>query len=434
MKIIKNEPNKNKKKSKYKIAILIISYSSILFLAGAISYRNGLFTKYQKYFFPLSRVFRENPIQTIRNQITPIKNLVIDINYENISKLKKIRERAVFQKELFPNESQWVNAKIKFGSEKYNAKIRLKGQFKDHWRDDGLWSYKIKLKDNKTLFGMDRFAIQHPRTRHFMNEWYYHKLLNYVGLISLRYNFLPVIINGEEYPIYAIEENFSTRLLENNNRREGPIFRLQNRVSPEEPYVNQVTFYQKNKYQNTEKGRFLIRRVERQITNFLQGELEAKDVFNIEMMAKSYAIGDLFGNDHSILAYNIRYYMNPINGLIEPILYDQQEIKDASSKGLIGERNKHFENSLLIPTNVISLLFKDFEFSKEYLKALNVISQKSWLDQFFVENEKEARKKNPDYFFVMPYGFINEFIKREKKWLKSGGKFILPYPNFKVLR
>ena len=49
-------------------------------------------------------------------------------------------------------------------------------------------------------------------------------------------------------------------------------------------------------------------------------------------------------------------------------------------------------------------------------------------------SEENARKLNPDYFFVMPYGFINEFIKREKKWLNSGGKFILPYPKFKILR
>ena len=60
---------------------------------------------------------------------------------------------------------------------KNKAKIRLKGQLMDHWRDDGMWSTKTKLKDNKTLFGMDRFAIQHPRTRHFMNEWYFHKIL-----------------------------------------------------------------------------------------------------------------------------------------------------------------------------------------------------------------------------------------------------------------
>ncbi len=48
-------------------------------------------------------------------------------------------------------------------------------------------------------------------------------------------------------------------------------------------------------------------------------------------------------------------------------------------------------------------------------------------------SEKEARLKKPDYFFVLPYAFINEFKKREKNWLKSGGKFILPYPNFRVL-
>ena len=49
-------------------------------------------------------------------------------------------------------------------------------------------------------------------------------------------------------------------------------------------------------------------------------------------------------------------------------------------------------------------------------------------------SEEKARKLKPDYFFVMPYAFINEFIKRENKWLKSGGKFILPYPKFKVLK
>ena len=48
-------------------------------------------------------------------------------------------------------------------------------------------------------------------------------------------------------------------------------------------------------------------------------------------------------------------------------------------------------------------------------------------------SENKARKLNPNYFFVMPYAFIKEFIKREKKWLKKGGKFILPYPNFKVI-
>ena len=50
-----------------------------------------------------------------------------------------------------------------------------------------------------------------------------------------------------------------------------------------------------------------------------------------------------------------------------------------------------------------------------------------------IYSETIARKAKPDYFLVMPYAFINEFYKREKNWLKQGGKFILPLPKFKIL-
>ena len=49
-------------------------------------------------------------------------------------------------------------------------------------------------------------------------------------------------------------------------------------------------------------------------------------------------------------------------------------------------------------------------------------------------SEKMARDLNPDYFFVTPWGFIKEFIKREKDWLKNGGSFILPFPKFKLIK
>ena len=49
-------------------------------------------------------------------------------------------------------------------------------------------------------------------------------------------------------------------------------------------------------------------------------------------------------------------------------------------------------------------------------------------------SEKKARKLNPDYFLVSPWGFIREFVKRESAWLKKGGKFILPFPEFKLIK
>ena len=48
--------------------------------------------------------------------------------------------------------------------------------------------------------------------------------------------------------------------------------------------------------------------------------------------------------------------------------------------------------------------------------------------------EKKARELNPNYFLVTPWGFIKEFIKRESSWLKKGGRFIIPFPKFKLVK
>ena len=48
-------------------------------------------------------------------------------------------------------------------------------------------------------------------------------------------------------------------------------------------------------------------------------------------------------------------------------------------------------------------------------------------------SEKKARKMKPDFFLVTPWGFINEFKKREIQWRKTGGKFIVPFPKMKIV-
>jgi SAM-dependent methyltransferase len=52
-----------------------------------------------------------------------------------------------------------------------------------------------------------------------------------------------------------------------------------------------------------------------------------------------------------------------------------------------------------------------------------------------IYSEEHARERNPDYFLVLPYAFIDEFIEREKdqEWRKRGGKFIVPLPELRVI-
>lgn len=48
-------------------------------------------------------------------------------------------------------------------------------------------------------------------------------------------------------------------------------------------------------------------------------------------------------------------------------------------------------------------------------------------------SEDRARKEKPDYMLVLPWFFKKEFVKREKKYLRSGGHFIFPLPRLEVI-
>jgi hypothetical protein len=54
----------------------------------------------------------------------------------------------------------------------------------------------------------------------------------------------------------------------------------------------------------------------------------------------------------------------------------------------------------------------------------------SWIH---VSSEEEMRKAKPDYLFILPWHFSSEFFRREKEFLKGGGKFIVPLPELRVI-
>ncbi len=43
--------------------------------------------------------------------------------------------------------------------------------------------------------------------------------------------------------------------------------------------------------------------------------------------------------------------------------------------------------------------------------------------------ERESLKLKPDYYLVLPWHFIQNFIEKNKKYLDAGGKFIVPMPE-----
>ncbi|MEK7450739.1 MAG: class I SAM-dependent methyltransferase [Patescibacteria group bacterium] len=48
-------------------------------------------------------------------------------------------------------------------------------------------------------------------------------------------------------------------------------------------------------------------------------------------------------------------------------------------------------------------------------------------------SEDQARREKPDYMLALPWFFKEEFLKRERKYLRSGGHFIFPLPFLEVI-
>jgi SAM-dependent methyltransferase len=53
--------------------------------------------------------------------------------------------------------------------------------------------------------------------------------------------------------------------------------------------------------------------------------------------------------------------------------------------------------------------------------------------QILIVSEEEMRAAKPDYLLVLPWHFIDEFVKREQDFISNGGKLVVPCPKFQVI-
>lgn len=50
-----------------------------------------------------------------------------------------------------------------------------------------------------------------------------------------------------------------------------------------------------------------------------------------------------------------------------------------------------------------------------------------------IVSEEESRERMPDYYLVLPWHFLDEFVERESEFLGRGGKLIVPLPDVRVV-
>jgi len=366
----------------------------------------------------------------------------MQINSLNFKKIKNKRKEAKKIGLLFSSKDDLVNADLKIEGEEYSCMTRLKGDLLDHLRSDK-WSFRVMLDGNETWRGMNIFSIHNSKARSHLAEWTMHELMKSEGIITPKYDFMKFVLNGKNIGIYGYEQHFDNHFLTNNQRLIAPIIRhnddgyWDNVLGKLKEYEwaesSQIELFNKENDGN-EQFMKLFHYGHSQLNDYLKGSKKAEEVFDLEKMAKYYALMEIGHGIHAQLMTNIRFYVNPASGLMEPIGYDffgdhmpnvnedwrpvgqwenGQDIIERSRDGYAYMRR----------------LFGDMKFYEMYMKNLELFASEAYLDRKNSEMAEEIKSRN-DFINSDPeyanYKFYLKHIFRKAEYTRAK---MYPMPN-----
>lgn len=358
--------------------------------------------------------------KALKHNFYPIEKMDMRIQFENIIILETSRKKAVEVGGLqFLDIIPTVKGEFFYKDKKFSGDIRLKGDRKVHYADKETSSYKVELDRNQYIKGMKKFSIQKPRLRNYVHEWIFHELMGDLGIIKLKYEFIELSINGENKGLYVLEEGFGKELIERNNRRNGPIFGIEENINLEKQIEDNNPIFEiyNKKYWENEVNFPLTRTASQKLRDFFDGKNSLEEVFDLEKWASYFAVVDLTSTYHGAFLKSVKLYYNPINSLFEPIPFDGHRLKPNYHKHNISYDKRILIDIVNNPKEgeipgfkwLKKFFFKNNEkefnqnFYDLYLKRLTSVSSKKYIDQFLKKNLDRIERINShiysDYFF-----------------------------------
>lgn len=332
-------------------------------------------------------------------------NIVLDTS--DYLKILRKRKEAFENGVLQTSDNDWVKSIIVEDDEAKKAKMRLKGDWLDHLMGDK-WSYRVKMRKNNTFHRLRTFSLQTPASRSFLLEWLTHRLYHENDILTTRYGFIPLMLNNKPRGIYAWEEHFVKQLPEWNNRREGPIVKFSEdpfwqiqkvSINRKEwsvfPYYQAATIFPFGKtrtaknpvlYSQFLNAQILMHQYKHQLKN-------PSEIFDLEKLAKYYAMLELTHARHGMVWHNQRMYYNPIICKLEPITFDGYTDHDEPKLVIndnIAYRAIMNKKPVMFHDHLIFNLFSDTVFLNKYLYYLNEFSQAKFINSFLNLSEPEA--------------------------------------------
>ncbi len=339
-----------------------------------------------------------------------------------MQRLEDKRAEAIRVGLLVTADDDWVEGEITDKPENIDIELRLKGDWLDHLLSEK-WSYRMKVKGDKAWNRLKTFSVQRPETRNYLGEWLFHKMLEDVDVLTPRYDFLTLYQNDINKGIYAYEEHFDKQLAEYKKRREGPIvkfdesiiwlitarvkqmYKAENdfRMFMEAQDAGTVLPFKSGRTEKSETLSMQFEEAQKLMQQFRFNTKPFEEIFDLDVLARYYAIVDIMSAYHGATWANSRFYYNPVTSKLEPIGYDGYSADEEvlGDRTFLGEglfNQNHGEDRISLQ------LFKNGAFMEYYTKYIVQYSDKAYFENYMRSVDDAMRKRQallqidyPDY-------------------------------------
>lgn len=372
----------------------------------------------------------------------PIK---LTLDESSISHIQDQRKRSYQAGVIQSGKADLLPARLQSNGQAKQVQVRLKGDWLDHIENDK-WSFRVI----DTLSG-EAYSLQDPATRHYMDEWVLHKLMEAEGILAPTYEFVALELNGRSLGVYAKEEHFTPHFLEQRGLPPGPFLRFKEdhkwaftswevQEGVEKSHEIRLPMFQSTypdvydgKSWKTNEERYALMSEAWHALRALQSGVdpEATKYIDKGKFARFFALCDIAKGWHGLTWHNLRFWFNPETRLLEPVAFDHFSETGAEAfifKEFVGQRRKIDQAVYFARDYLLLQFFNDDEFTHLYFEALDKYCDFEWWDknleamqQDFMEYKLLDQQYYTDHFMNIDEHAVRCGDLRELKEAQSYG-------------
>jgi hypothetical protein len=268
--------------------------------------------------------------------------LVLDMDFDAYDDILGQRQRALRDGVFIPSNRDFVTATLRLADAVIPVRLRLPAGPAERLGEGQKWGFEVRVRGEQRLFDMARFYLLDPAANNLLNQWAFSRALEREGLLSARYHFVRLVLNGDDWGAYALQEEAANELLAAQGRPPGVWVKFDAALlwksvahfqgDAQAAYADPVAKLSASDLPYLEvdalrdaaiAGDPLLSSYQEQAIGLLRGlqsgALPPSMVFDLEKYGRFLALVDLWGATQATSLVNLRYYYDPTTSRLEPL-------------------------------------------------------------------------------------------------------------------